>query len=268
MPGIVKFPVIIEKAIEEFGHLFTTAPARKHFGEYLTGLLVAQKKSVLGIHSEFVQTSDQSCLNKWLTQVEWNEEQLNKARLEWLQRDPSTQYSRQGVIAVDNVLVDHTGKLIDDVGWFWDHADQKNKLAHDYLISNYVCNNGKHYSLDFRRFRKLDDCQKIIKTLKETPERDQSASSSDKKLTEFKNHTELFIELADDAINENIPGTFTFDSYFTNASILNHLNDEEREYVGDLKFNRKIIYKGQEFRASDFALAIPSADRKPLINRR
>jgi len=54
MPGIVEFPAIIQKSIEEFGHLFTTEPARRHFGEYLTGLIVAQRKSVLGIHSEFV----------------------------------------------------------------------------------------------------------------------------------------------------------------------------------------------------------------------
>jgi hypothetical protein len=35
------------------------------------------------------------------------------------------------VIAIDNTLVDHTGKLIADVGWFWDHANERYVIAHD-----------------------------------------------------------------------------------------------------------------------------------------
>jgi hypothetical protein len=29
-------------------------------------------------------------------------------------------------------LVTHEGKLIEDVGWFWDHADERHVIAHDY----------------------------------------------------------------------------------------------------------------------------------------
>ena len=43
-------------------------------------------------------------------------------RLAWLQSNPKTRYSPSGVIAIDNTLVDHSGKLIEDVGWLWDHA--------------------------------------------------------------------------------------------------------------------------------------------------
>ena len=47
-----------------------------------------------------------------------------------------------------NTLVDHEGKLIEDVGKFWDHADQRHVIAHDYLISNYVCTSGAHYPIE------------------------------------------------------------------------------------------------------------------------
>jgi len=83
---------------------------------------VAERKSVLGINSEFAVTTDQSCLNRWITEVAWDEQELNDRRLEWLQRASSTRYSAQGVIAIDNTLISHEGKLIEDVGWFWDHA--------------------------------------------------------------------------------------------------------------------------------------------------
>ena len=147
MPGIIEFPQVVRDAMEQFGDLFANEPQRRHFAEYLTGLMIAERKSVLGINREFAQTTDQSCLNKFLTEVDWNAEALNERRLEWLQRDSSTQYTDRGVIAIDNVLIDHDGKYIKDVGWFWDHADQRNKIAHDYLFANYVCSSGKHYPL-------------------------------------------------------------------------------------------------------------------------
>ncbi len=158
MPGIMEFPQVVQEAMLQFADLFACEPQRRHFAEYLTGLYVATRKSVLGINSEFVQTTDQSCLNKFLTEVTWDEQAVNRRRLDLLQKQPDTRYSKQGVIAMDNVLIDHEGKLIEDVGWFWDHADQRYMIAHDYLFANYVCTSGKHYPLEFRRFRKKEQC--------------------------------------------------------------------------------------------------------------
>ena len=184
MPTIVDFPAIVQKALAIFGDLFDTEPARRHFAEYLTGLIVAEKKTVSGINREFVVTTDQSCLNRWLTEVSWDVHALNDRRLAWLQQDPKTRYSARGVIAIDNTLVDHTGKLIDDVGWFWDHAHERYVIAHDYVISNYVCPSGAHYPIEWRRFRKSGVWAGGVK-----------------------DHTQLCIELIDDAIARESQGT-------------------------------------------------------------
>jgi len=40
------------------------------------------------------------------------------------------------VIAIDNVLIDHYGKTIEDVGYFWDHVEERYKIAHDYVFAN------------------------------------------------------------------------------------------------------------------------------------
>ena len=45
MPGIIAFPTVVEEALEEFGGLFANAPERRHFGEYLTGLVVTERKT-------------------------------------------------------------------------------------------------------------------------------------------------------------------------------------------------------------------------------
>lgn len=264
MPAIVDYPTVVKKALKEFSHLFANEPERRHFAEYLTGLMVAQRKTVSGINSEFAHTTDQSCLNRFITQVEWDEQELNLARLQWLQQDPSTRYSAQGVIPFDNVLIDHEGRFIDDVGYFWDHADQRHLIAHDYLIINYVCTSGKHYPLEFRRFRKKEDCLAFEQYWESRPGGLAAAPDREKELAQFKSHTELACELIDWVVKQEIPGDYTMDSYFTNAPVLNHIASHNRAYVGDLKFNRKIWFEGREMKAEELASLIGPESRKPV----
>ena len=60
MPGIVEFPTVVRQAVEQFGHLFDNERQREHFAEYVCGLMVAHRKTVAGINSEFAETTDQS----------------------------------------------------------------------------------------------------------------------------------------------------------------------------------------------------------------
>ena len=236
MPAIVALPQVVEELLVQFGDFFPNEPARVHFAEYVTGLLVAEHKTVSGIAREFADAPDQSCLNRFLTESHWDVTRINAHRLEWLQHDSTTRYRQDGVIALDNTLIDHDGKLIEDVGYFWDHAEKRHLIAHDYLFANYVNPSGKHYPLDFRRFRKREQCDAMHP---------------------FKNHTDLAKELIDWVIAEAIPGDFTFDSYFTNAPILNHIHAQQRTYIGDLKANRVIVARGQETTVSAWVKTLP-----------
>ncbi len=250
MSPIVQIPDFIDSILPHFADVFNCEPQRRHFLEYVTGLIIASNKTVTGINSEFVNTTDQSCLNRFVTQVNWDVEELNKRRLELMQQDDQTRYRYDGVIAIDNVLIDHDGKLIEDVGYMWDHAEERAKIAHDYVIANYVCNSGKHYPLDFRRFKKRDQCEAVGKT--------------------FLDHNDLLRELVDWVCDRDIPGDFTFDSYFTNAYSLNYIHakrdqyDRPRGYVADLKLNRNIEYRGRQIRVDEFARNTPYENRKEI----
>ena len=264
MPAIIEFPTLVQHAVEQFGAVFVNEPERRHFAEYLTGVLVAEKKTVSGINAEFAQTTEQSCLNRWITEVDWEADQLNQQRLAWLQAAPQTRYAPSGVIPIDNTLGDHAGKLSEDVGYFWDHAEQRHKIAHDYLIANYVCPSGKHYALEFRRFRKRADCEAQHARLAAQPGGVAAATEDEQRLATFKSHTVLCCELVEWVVAEQIPGTFAFDSYFTNAPVCHHIAQQERGYVGDLKFNRKVWFGGVELSAAEMAAQIPPGDRKKV----
>jgi len=252
MPAfITEYPTVVKEILPVFADLFINEPERKHFAEYLTGLFLAERKNVSSINQLFAKTTDQSCMNRWLTEVTWDAEAINERRLDWLQQDPATRYCKNGVITLDNVLIDHDGKKIDDVGWFWDHAEQRYKIAHDYLIVSFVHPHGKsgkdakHYPLEFRRFVKREQCEHDGKP--------------------FINHNAMFRDLVDWVIQHEIPGDFAFDSWFTNAENLNHIDECNRAYVGDLKFNRKIIFQGQEMKADQLTMRIKAKDRKKII---
>ena len=250
MPPIVKIPHVVVDGCERFADVLPNQPQRRHLAEYLTGLVVSENKTVSGISAEFVETTDQSCLNRFLTSADWDVDEFNARRLELLQEDPATQYSNRGVIALDDVLIDHYGKLIEDVGWFWDHAEQRSKIAHDYLFANYVCPSGKHYPLEFRLFKKRDQCEATGE--------------------EFKDHGVLFRELVAWVCKREIPGDFTFDSYFSSSENLTFIHaqknqqGESRAYVGDLKTNRKLEVRGKSILADEFAASISREQRHEL----
>jgi hypothetical protein len=78
-------------------------------------LFIAERKTVCDINREFAVTTGQSCLNRLLTEAPWDAQALNDRRLALFQQDPQTRYRQDGVIAIDNTLIDHTGTPNDQV---------------------------------------------------------------------------------------------------------------------------------------------------------
>ena len=47
MPAILEIPQVVEDSLDQFADLFANQPQRRHFAEYLTGLMVASNKTVV-----------------------------------------------------------------------------------------------------------------------------------------------------------------------------------------------------------------------------
>ena len=249
---IITQPTVVQNAMDDFiAKFFTNQPQRDHAANYLTGLMICPNKTVTGMTSEQPNASDQSCLNRFMTEVDWDAQKLNEERITWLQNFDDMKFHERGIIALDDVLLEKSGKSIKDSGTFWDHSDSRYVHAQDLIIINYVHpTSRKHYPLEFRRFKKEEQCQWTSE--------------------EFKKMTQLSIELIDWCHEKGVLGTFTFDSFYSSAEILNHINslqntdETNRGYVADLKFNRKVVYKGVEQQVEQFAKTIPPKDRKEV----
>jgi len=47
--------------------------------------MIATNKTVAGMTEEMPNASDQSCLNRFLNDVAWDEKEMNQKRIDWLQ---------------------------------------------------------------------------------------------------------------------------------------------------------------------------------------
>jgi hypothetical protein len=65
---IVQFPRIVAENLAYFAPVFQTVEQRKHFCEYVTGLIAGDKATITAINSLFLNKNDQSSLNKFMSQ--------------------------------------------------------------------------------------------------------------------------------------------------------------------------------------------------------
>jgi len=222
---------------------------------------VAEHKTVTGSNAEFAATTAHACLNRGLGAAPWDVQQLNARRLAWHPHDPQRRDSARGIIPLDHTLVDHAGQLSEDAGYDWDHAAKRQKIAHDYRIAHDVCPSGKHDALEFRRVRKREDCAAKAAEWQAREGGLEAASEDDRRRATCQSHTLRCGELVDGVVAHQMPGTCTLDRYFTNAPVLNHMDQQARSDVGDVKFHRKVWCRGVDMKADDMAAQIPTASR-------
>jgi hypothetical protein len=155
---IVQYPSIVIDNLPYFTPVFQTEEQVKHFCEYVTGLIVGDKKTVASINALFLNNNAQSALNKFLTQAAWDECELNQRRVELevarLHRRPVS--SRAGRLIIDDTLAHHTKCRIEELAYLKDHTLNRYVWAHNVVTSYYV-NRADQFPVDFRlylQFRK------------------------------------------------------------------------------------------------------------------
>jgi SRSO17 transposase len=103
MLPIVKLPSFVENILPRFSLIFNKAQLR-HFGEYLTGLMVSENKTVTGINSQFLDHTDQSSKNHFLTEAEWDENSVTDERLCMVKEQCTKHRITDGLVVIDDSL--------------------------------------------------------------------------------------------------------------------------------------------------------------------
>ena len=112
---VLKVPELLLPVIALFGDLLAR-PQQRQMGRYLTGLLVGPPWTVRGIAHRTVGASDQSNLNRFLTQSAWSEEAINERRVQALQERPKSATPPEGMLLTDDTLTEKKGEKFEGVG--------------------------------------------------------------------------------------------------------------------------------------------------------
>ncbi len=152
---ILSVPEFLLPVIALFGDLLSR-PQQRQLGCYLTGLLVGPPWTVRGIARRTVGATDQSNLNRFLTQSPWSEDALNERRIEALEQHPKIASRPEGMLVIDDTLTEKKGVTIDGVARYTRHDGGK-ILGHSVVSCRYV-----DWRIDWpvnqRRYRKRDEC--------------------------------------------------------------------------------------------------------------
>jgi hypothetical protein len=203
-----------------FDEFDSLSPEQQHHAKaYATGLVAARNKTVAGIAREVLPANSKRALNKFLTEYDWDEQQLNHERLEELQKHGETRWSKDGHIILDDTITEKAGDEVSGVGHFYDHAEGDTVWGQD-LIYAFYADDKMAYPPTFRLYEKQD-------------EDDQDHG------TKYDLAREIVTELEEEVgVRRH---TYLFDSWFAHGSGLpEHTESYSKDWIGPLRSNRKV----------------------------
>jgi hypothetical protein len=127
-------PALVTKYASKFRTLFYK-PQFGHFITYLTGLIVSTNKTVQGINNNFLDRKDQSNLNLFLNESNWDEKAVDEQRIELIRNQTQKCKPKDSFLIIDDTISHKTGKKIEQVEIFHDHSTNKYVLGHQVVTS-------------------------------------------------------------------------------------------------------------------------------------
>jgi SRSO17 transposase len=155
MLPIAVYPSVVEEFLPKVREGFSK-PQLKQFARYLTGLIVCDNKTVSAINDSFVGHNDQSALNNWLTDSDWSDEKLDKARKELIKEEQKAKNLTRGVLILDDTINHKTGKHMEGVNMHFDHAEGKTMLGHQ-LVTTHLATGKFSVPLGFELYQRNED---------------------------------------------------------------------------------------------------------------
>ncbi|WP_114579166.1 IS701 family transposase [Saliphagus sp. LR7] len=205
---------------------------KHHAKTYVTGLVAASNKTVQGISTHVLPAKSERALNKFLTEYDWDEDQLNKERLALLQQANDTKWTSDGVVIIDDTFTHKTGEQIPNAGKFYDHTVPGYIWGQNLIYAIYA-DEKTTYPLAFRLYEK-----------------------------DAKRRVELALELVDECLEIGVPAdTYLFDMTYCSEEFVTQLEAAEKEWVSAVKSDARVTYGGERIRVDALGERIDTVPR-------
>jgi hypothetical protein len=217
-------PTRLKHIFSKFKRFFTK-PQYENFCRTELGLIAAGKKEhdVKSINELFIDKKDQSSLNRFFTQSQWDTQAVAKAGRDLLlteeQLDSEVEYN----LFDDSVVKKYS--LQTEMTCYNHSSTMGTVLSHDYVTSLYV-NNGVAVSDGLRLYGNEKKCRE--------------------KGVEFKTKVQLACELIREHASHAKQTIDIWDSWFMCKEMVEAARKRGHNWVGEIKSNRIVFYDGKK----------------------
>lgn len=231
---IIEIPSFVSRFVQNIESL--SYHTKKHMSRYSTGLIASSNKTITGMNENFTDGLSSKSMNRFLVEHDWDDKEVNRKRVEELQRHNETRWSMKGVGIIDDTLVEKTGKLIPFSGKFYDHSE--NRFIHGInQVTLHYADKKVNYPVDFMIYQKKDASEE----------------------NEFRTKIQLAKQLAEESVKiHKIPvKTFIFDSWYMSRDFTDSIEALNKDWIASCKSSLLVKYKGVFMSFDEFAKQIP-----------
>ena len=227
------------KRLDVFKKCFSK-PQWTHFKTYLHGLLLSEKgeKNIEDIASNVLDGKNQSSLNRFLTRRKWDVRRMNAIRLK-----ENIENRKGGVIALDDMLIEKSGKKMDGVGYLKDHCSGKTVLSHN-IVSTFYRNGKQRIPLYVQLYFKKDVADQLD--------------------IWFKTKIQIAVDLLRLSLSQVNPEVIVFDSWYMSKEILDFISSRGLNWISDGKNNRLIQIDEKWMQLKKYAKRLQKMDFKRI----
>ena len=132
MKQVLPESVDMLNSVISFAKKCFSKPQFKQAAKYVTGLITLSKKSISSISAASVVKQDQSSLNRFLTEAEWDEQKLEDR---YIQKVLHVFGREKASLVIDDSLSKKTGKHIEEAQYHKDHSGNGYIFGHQIVTA-------------------------------------------------------------------------------------------------------------------------------------
>jgi SRSO17 transposase len=232
--------------LSAFRSAFRNKPQYRHFMAYIVGLLIyLGSRNLAGLSRAIPGNKDPSSVFRFMAKMDWDVKQVEQIRWEMLNRRTRRALQAMGrkgetvpvFLAIDDTLVEKTGKKMDGVDYHRDHTTNRTVLGHVWVTAHLVVL-GQSYPVSWRLYRRQVTCEELG--------------------IPFFSKPKLAAEML--RTFEPLPGTQTYvltDSWYPSKDLLQLCEDLGFHLISAVKSDRKFKAAGHNEQVQFWAKSLP-----------
>ncbi len=143
---------VVEGLAKNFKEVFANEPEYEQFKNYLSGLVVVEKKNFSQIASRMINSADKTNISRFMNNKLWSGKELNDKRVKLIyEQTKEYEGKKPGYVIIDDTLDEHVGTMFEHIAKHYDHSEGNYKLAHNPVTSHYV-RGAISFPIDFRTY--------------------------------------------------------------------------------------------------------------------